>query len=83
MSLGKQQLTGHADQVENTLGISLAAYLVLLRLFAKQIPIQGSWSIFGLKYQVQSHFREKLYEISLQREVTKQVKQRVLAWQSA
>ncbi len=83
MSFGKQQLTGHVDQVENALGLSLAAYLVLLRLFAKQIPIQGSWSIFGLKHQAQAHFREKLYEISLQREVRKQVKKRVLACQPA
>ena len=47
--LGQHQVTKKIDRVERSIGISVLAYLMLIRLRAKDIPQTGSWSAFQLQ----------------------------------
>jgi len=79
VALGQHQVNSEFNQIECSLGISLAAYLLLLRLNAKSIPSKGSWSSFRLKRLSHQYFTEKLYSHSIQKEVKKQMKLRLSA----
>lgn len=79
VALGQHQVNSEFNQVECSLGISLAAYLLLLRLNVKSLPSKGSWSTFMLKRLSHQYFTEKLYSHSIQKEVKKQMKLRLSA----
>lgn len=60
VALGEHQVNSSFEQVERSVGLSLAAYLLLLRVLVKHIPEKGSWSAFELKrlfwQQTMGHF---------------------------
>jgi hypothetical protein len=49
VGLGQHQVTKEAARVERSVAVALMAYLLLLRLRAKQIKPGTSWSAFSLK----------------------------------
>jgi len=51
VGLGQHQVTKEAARVERSIAVALMAYLLLLRLRAKQIKPGSSWSAFTLKQQ--------------------------------
>jgi Transposase DDE domain len=51
VGLGQPQVTKDAARVERSVAVALMAYLLLLRLRAKQIKPGRSWSAFTLKQQ--------------------------------
>ncbi|MBF2055511.1 MAG: hypothetical protein IGS03_18835, partial [Candidatus Sericytochromatia bacterium] len=51
MGLGAHQVNTAFHQIENSIGVSLLAYTLLLKLKADSIPKDKSWSIFDLKNQ--------------------------------
>jgi hypothetical protein len=52
VGLGQHQVTKDAARVERSVAVAFLAYLLLLRLRAKQIKPGRSWSAFTLKQQV-------------------------------
>jgi hypothetical protein len=49
MGLGKQQVTKNEKRIENSIGCSILAYLLLLKLQHKDIIQDEPWSIFKLR----------------------------------
>jgi len=49
MGLGKQQVTKSEKRIEKSIGFSILAYLLILKMQHKDIPANQSWSIFSLK----------------------------------
>ena len=58
MGLGRQQVTKDEKRIENSVGCSLIAYLLILKLQYKDIPENKSWSIFSLR----ENFRHRVYQ---------------------
>lgn len=58
MGLGKQQVTKNAKRIENSIGCSIVAYLLILKLQSKDIQENKSWSIFSLR----ENFRHRIYQ---------------------
>ena len=58
MGLGKQQVTKNEKRIENSIGCSILAYLLILKLQGKDIPENKSWSIFSLR----ENFRHRVYQ---------------------
>jgi hypothetical protein len=58
MGLGKQQVTKNEKRIENSIGCSIIAYLLILKLQNKDIPENKSWSIFSLR----ENFRRRVYQ---------------------
>lgn len=58
MGLGKQQVTKKEKRIENSIGCSIIAYLLILKLQSKDIPKDKSWSIFALR----ENFRHRVYQ---------------------
>jgi len=51
VGLGQHQVTKEVDRVERSVAIAIMAYLLLLRLQAKHIPVDRPWSAFQLPRQ--------------------------------
>lgn len=79
VALGEHQVNTRVEQVENSIGVSLAAYLLLLRLNLDKIPVSGSWSAFQLKRATWLDFSQKSFRRSIEKEVRKQVAIRLSA----
>jgi hypothetical protein len=47
--LGQHQVTKEIGRVERSVAIAIMAYLLLLKLRAKDIPADRPWSAFGLQ----------------------------------
>lgn len=58
MGLGKQQVTRNEKRTENSIGCSVLAYLLILKLQHKDISENKSWSIFALR----ENFRHRVYQ---------------------
>ena len=58
MGLGKQQLTKDEKRIENSIGCSILAYLLILKLQHQDILENKSWSIFSLR----ENFRHRVYQ---------------------
>jgi len=58
MGLGKQQVTKNEKRIENSIGCSIVAYLLILKLQNKDIPKDKAWSIFSLR----ENFRHRVYQ---------------------
>lgn len=58
MGLGKQQVTKNERRIENSIGCSIVAYLLILKLQNKDIPKDKPWSIFSLR----ENFRHRVYQ---------------------
>lgn len=74
VALGQHQVNTHFEQVERSIGLSLAAYLLLLRLQAEKIPQKGSWSAFELKRHFWQETMHQVFSHSVDREVKKRDK---------
>ena len=79
VGLGQHQVNTSVEQVENSIGISLSAYLLMLRLNVDELPSSGPWSAFQLKQATWLHFNERQVHNLIDREVKKRVKQMVSA----
>lgn len=49
VGLDQPQVTSKADRVERSVAIAIMAYLLLLKLRAKDIPVDRPWSVFRLQ----------------------------------
>jgi hypothetical protein len=52
VGLGQHQVTKEVDRVERSVAVAVMAYLLLLRLQAKHIPVDRPWSAFQLQRQL-------------------------------
>ena len=58
MGLGKQQVTKDETRIENSMGCSILAYLLILKSQYRDIDENKSWSIFSLR----ENFRHRVYQ---------------------
>ena len=65
--LGQHQVTKKIERVERSIGVSVLAYLMLIKLRTKDIPKTGSWSAF----QLQRNFAWEVGQQQLQRSARK------------
>jgi hypothetical protein len=49
VGLGQPQVTKQPDCVERSVAVAIMAYLLLLKLRAKDVPADRPWSAFGLQ----------------------------------
>ena len=49
MGLGKMQVTKDENRIEKSIGLSIVAYLLILKMQHKDIPDNQGWSIFSLR----------------------------------
>jgi hypothetical protein len=49
VGLGQHQVTKHVDRMERPVPMAIMAYLLLLKLHAKDIPADRPWSAFRLQ----------------------------------
>jgi hypothetical protein len=49
VGLGQHQVTKQPDRVERSVAVAIMAYLLLLKLRAKDIPADRPWSAFRLQ----------------------------------
>jgi hypothetical protein len=49
VGMGQHQVTKHVDRVERSVAVAIMAYLLLLKLRAKDIPTDRPWSAFRLQ----------------------------------
>jgi hypothetical protein len=49
MGLGKMQVTKDENRIEKSIGLSILAYLLILKMQHQNIPVNQSWSIFSLR----------------------------------
>ena len=49
MGLGKQQVTKNEERIEKSIGCSILAYLLILKMQHQDILPDQPWSIFGLR----------------------------------
>jgi hypothetical protein len=47
--MGQHQVAKKVDRVERSVAVAIIAYLLLLKMRAKDIPADHSWSAFGLQ----------------------------------
>jgi hypothetical protein len=79
VGLGEPQVTKDAARVERSVALALMAYLLLLRLRAKQIKPGSSWSAFTLKQQFAWEVGARQLKRVAQQEVRKEVKLQLAA----
>ena len=73
VGLGQHQVTKDAARVERSVAVAVMAYLLLLRLRAKQIKSGSSWSAFTLK----QHFAWEVGARQLKRVARQEARQEV------
>jgi hypothetical protein len=49
VGMGQHQVTNHVDRVERSVAVVIMAYLLVLKLCAKDIPADRPWSVFRLQ----------------------------------
>ena len=49
LHLGRMQVTGEAGRVRRSVALSVLAYLLVVRLYGKEAPSAGEFSLFRLK----------------------------------
>ncbi len=79
VGLGQHQVTKDVARVERSVAVALMAYLLLLRLRAKQIKPGTSWSAFTLKQQFAWEVGTRQLKRVAQQEVRKEVKLQLIA----
>lgn len=79
LGLGEHQVTKDERRVVNSVGISVLAYLLLLKLRHQQIPKEGSWSIFELKRLFWLDTMEEQLERSVNMRAKKWLKEMIAA----
>jgi hypothetical protein len=79
VGLGQPQVTKEAARVERSVAVAVMAYLLLLRLRAKQINPGSSWSAFTLKQQFAWEVGTQQLKRTARQEARKEVRSRLAA----
>jgi hypothetical protein len=79
VGLGQPQVTKDAARVERSVAVALMAYLLLLRLRAKQIKPGTSWSAFTLKQRFAGEVGSRQLKRAARQEARKEVQLRLAA----
>jgi Transposase DDE domain len=79
MGLGQPQVTREAARVERSVAVALLAYLVVLRLQAKHVKPEASWSVFALKQKFAWEVGAQQIKRTAQHEAMKEIKKLKLA----
>jgi hypothetical protein len=74
VGLGQHQVTKDAARVERSVAVAVMAYLLLLRLGAKQIKPGSSWSAFTLKQELAWEWGTRQWHRTVRQEVRKEVR---------
>ena len=74
VGLGQHQVPKDAARVERSVAVALMAYLLLLRLRAKQIKPASSWSAFTLKQELAWDWGARQLQRSAHQEARKEVR---------
>jgi hypothetical protein len=74
VGLGQHQVTKDAARVERSVAVAVMAYLLLLRLQAKQIKPGSSWSAFTLKQELAWDWGARQLHRSARQEARKEVR---------
>jgi hypothetical protein len=74
VGLGQHQVTQDAARVERSVAVAVMAYLLLLRLRAKQIKPGSSWSAFTLKQELVWDWGARQLQRSAHQEARKEVR---------
>jgi hypothetical protein len=77
VGLGQSQVTKDAARVERSVAVALMAYLLLLRLRAKQIQPGTSWSAFTLKQRLAWDWGARQMQRAARQEVRREVRLRL------
>jgi Transposase DDE domain len=72
--LGQHQVTKDAARVERSVAVAFTAYLLLLRLRAKQIKPGRSWSAFALKQELAWEWGARQLRRTVRQEVGKEAR---------
>jgi hypothetical protein len=79
VGLGQHQVTKDAARVERSVAVAFMAYLLLLRLRAKQIKPGTSWSAFTLKQQFAWEVGARQIKRAARQEAQKEIRLRLVA----
>lgn len=74
VGLGQHQVTKEAARVERSVAVAVMAYLLLLRLRAKQIKPGSSWSAFTLKQELAWEWGAHQLQRTVQQEARKEIR---------
>jgi Transposase DDE domain len=74
VGLGQHQVTKEAARVERSVAVAVMAYLLLLRLRAKQIKPGSSWSAFTLKQELAWDWGTRQLHRTARQEARKEVR---------
>jgi hypothetical protein len=74
VGLGQHQVTKAAARVERSVAVAVRAYLLLLRLRAKQIKPGSSWSAFTLKQELAWEWGTRQLHRTVRQEVRREVR---------
>jgi hypothetical protein len=74
VGLGQHQVTKDAARVERSVAVAVMAYLLLLRLRAKQIKPGTSWSAFTLKQELAWEWGTRQLHRTLRQETRKELR---------
>ena len=79
VGLGQPQVTKDAARVERSVALAIMAYLLLLRLRAKQIQPGSSWSAFTLKQGLAWEWGARQVQRAARQEARREVRLRPTA----
>lgn len=74
VGLGQHQVTKDAARVERSVAVAVMAYLLLLRLRAKQIKPGSSWSAFTLKQELAWEWGTRQLHRTVRQETRKEIR---------
>src|SRR5262249_20338796 len=74
VGLGQHQVTKDAARVERSVAVAVMAYLLLLRLRARQIKPRSSWSAFTLKQELAWEWGTRQLHRTIQQETRKEIR---------
>jgi hypothetical protein len=74
VGLGQHQVTKDAARVERSVAVAVMAYLLLLRLRAKQIKPGGAWSAFTLKQELAWEWGRLQLHRTIRQETRKEIR---------
>jgi hypothetical protein len=79
VGLGQHQVTKDAARVERSVAVAVMAYLLLLRLRAKQIKPGRSWSAFTLKQELAWEWGTRQLHRTIRQETRKEIRRQQAA----
>jgi hypothetical protein len=79
VGLGQHQVTKDAARVERSVAVAVMAYLLLLRLRAKQIKTGSSWSAFTLKQELAWEWGTRQLHRTIRQETRTEIRRQRMA----